>query len=85
MINLKHIAEGWSKSLGWIEVSAPMQELSKARMSICASCPFAEESKFLKLFRGEARELGAIACTKCGCPVNEKTLVTDESCPINNW
>lgn len=89
MVNFSHIAEGWGKSLGWLEVTPENQQLSIERMSICATCPFAEESSFLKLFRGEARKLGAIYCSKCPskikCPVNEKTLVTDEKCPQNKW
>ena len=84
-VNLLHIAEGWGKSLGWLEVSPENQQLSNERMSICAKCPFAKESKFLKLFKGEGKSMKAIYCSRCGCPVNEKTLVTDEKCPENKW
>lgn len=85
MVNFLHIAEGWGKSLGWLDVSIDNQQLSIERMKKCATCPFAKESSFLKLFKGEAREMDAIKCTECGCPVNEKTLVTNEKCPIGNW
>lgn len=85
MINLKHIAEGWSKSLGWLEVTPENQALSNERIDICATCPFAKESKFLKLFKGEARDIDVIVCGQCGCPVNEKSLVMDEICPQNKW
>lgn len=85
MINLLHIAEGWSKSLGWLEVTEENRALSNARMKICSTCPYATESSFLKLLKGEAKEMGAIACGKCGCPVNEKTLVINETCPEGKW
>jgi hypothetical protein len=85
MVNLLHIAEGWGKSLGWLDVSPEDQQVSIERMKICAVCPFAKESNFLKLLKGEARDMDAIYCTKCGCPVNEKTLVTDEKCPEKKW
>ena len=85
MINLLHIAEGWSKSLGWLEVTPENQALSNERMKVCSSCPFATESKFLKLFKGEGRDIEAIACSKCGCPINEKTLVIKEKCPEKKW
>lgn len=84
-MNLLHIAEGWSKSLGLLEVSEENKRLSEERISICAICPHAKESSILKFFRDDAKELGAIVCGKCGCPVNEKTLVNDEKCPEGNW
>lgn len=92
MVNLLHIAEGWGKSLGWLDVSPENHQLSIDRMKICATsgpnggpCEFAKESSFLKLLKGEARQMDAIRCTECGCPVNEKTLVTNEKCPIGSW
>jgi len=85
MINLLHIAEGWGKSLGWLDIDIETAELSKERLKICSSCPYAKESSFLKLFKGEARELEAIYCTSCGCPVNEKSLVKNEKCPKGKW
>lgn len=85
MVNFLHIAEGWGKSLGWLDVSPENQQLSIERMRKCARCPFAKQSSFLKLLKGEAREMDAIYCTKCGCPTNEKTLVTNEKCPIGEW
>jgi hypothetical protein len=85
MSKLAHILEGWGKSLGWMEVTPDTQALSIERLSICSACPFATESNFLKLLRGEARELSTISCSKCGCPVNEKSLVTNEKCPEEKW
>jgi hypothetical protein len=85
MSRFGHILEGWGKSLGWLEVTPEVEAISVERMSICSTCPFATESSFLKLLRGEAKELGAIACSKCGCPVNEKSLVINEKCPEGKW
>lgn len=91
-LNIKHIAEGWGRSLGWLETPPEIADLSKRRLHICATsgenggpCKFAKESKFLKLFKGEGRELDAVFCNGCGCPVNEKSLVPDEPCPLNLW
>lgn len=85
MSNLTHILEGWGKSLGWLSVDPVTAKMSEERLKICSTCPMAKESKFLKLFRGEGRELDAIYCTGCGCPVNEKSLVPTEKCPQNKW
>lgn len=84
-MNLLHIAEGWGKSLGWLNIDAETAKLSQERLKICATCPMAKESTFLKIFKGEAKDLDAIYCTGCGCPVNEKSLVKNENCPQEKW
>lgn len=84
-MNLVHIVEGWSKGMGLIEVDAESKALSLARLNICARCTMAKESKFLKFLKGKAHHMDAIKCTKCGCPVNEKTLVKTETCPLGKW
>lgn len=88
-INLSHIVEGWSKSLGQAaglyEVPAETAALSVERLKVCATCPLAQESSFLKIFKSRAETLGAVYCTGCGCPVNEKSLVLTEKCPENKW
>lgn len=85
MVKLLRIAEGWGKSLGLLEVSEENRKLSLERMKICAQCPLAEESSFLKLIRGVMEDVPAVYCTKCGCPCNEKTLVNNEKCPLGKW
>lgn len=85
MVNLLHIVDGWSKSLGILPISDELAALSAKRMAICAECPKAAESSFLKLIRGVLEDVPAIYCTECSCPCNEKTLVEKESCPIGKW
>jgi hypothetical protein len=84
-MNLGHILEGWGKSMGLMEVDAETAIESERRMKICASCPVAKESSFLKLIKGSAEDMAAIYCSGCGCPVNEKSLVPDEQCPMGKW
>jgi hypothetical protein len=88
MSNLKNIAEGWSKSLGLVEVSDENKELARKRVAICVECPHAKEH-WLKKFIDDVLQndiLGSgIGCKKCGCPINEKALVIDEKCPIGKW
>jgi hypothetical protein len=85
MVNLLHIAQGWGKSLGVLPISDECAALSAQRMEICATCPAAAESSFLKLIRGVLEDVPAIYCTECHCPCNEKTLVENESCPLAKW
>lgn len=84
-MRLGHIIEGWSKSMGLMEVTAEERKLSEERLKKCAGCPMATESSFLKLLKGDAINMAAIYCKGCGCPVNEKSLVAEEQCPEEKW
>lgn len=88
MDRLKHIYEGWTKSLGFAEVSEQNRVLAETRVKICVACPHAKE-QWLKKFIDNILQkdvLGSgIGCDLCGCPVNEKALVIDEECPIKKW
>lgn len=84
-MNLRHVAEGWTKSLGLMDVSAEEKLESERRILICSTCPMAEESKTLKLLRGKAEHMKVIKCGDCGCPVNEKSIVMDERCDLGKW
>lgn len=46
------------------------EELSEKRVKICHNCP---------------RLSGGIVCQICGCAVDAKTRIPEESCPINKW
>ena len=88
MSTIKNIYEGWTKCLGLSKVSEENKSLAKARVQICVECVHAKEM-WLKKFIDDVLQrdvLGSgIGCELCGCPVNEKALVTGETCPINKW
>lgn len=84
-MNLLHVVEGWGKGLGLWEVTAEEAALSVERMKICAVCPKAKHSKFLAFLKGGAHDVDGVYCGLCGCPVNEKTLVSGERCPEGKW
>lgn len=87
-MNLQHIYEGWTKSLGLAEVSEENKKMALARVSICVKCRFAQEHWLKKFIDGALKrdKLGSgIGCTRCGCPVNEKALVIEETCPEGKW
>lgn len=87
-MSLRKIYEGWSKSLGLAEVTEQNKVLAESRVKICVECPHAKEMWLKKFIDGVLKrdELGSgIGCELCGCPVNEKALVIDESCPIKKW
>lgn len=85
---LKNIFEGWSKSLGLVEVSEENRELARKRVSICIECPHAKEQWLKKFIDGALQkdiQGSGIGCSLCGCPINEKALVPDEKCKDNRW
>lgn len=84
-MKLLHIVTGWSKSLGLLEVPADQRQCSEERMRACACCPHAKESSFLKLMKGKGHHMAAIYCSLCTCPVNEKSLVPGQYCPLGKW
>jgi hypothetical protein len=88
----ENILEGWGKSVGLFNVDLKTKIQSNERLNICATsgpggaiCERGKHSNFLKLVNGTAHEIDAIYCDACGCPVNQKTLVTEENCPLNKW
>lgn len=87
-MNISHIYEGWSKSLGLAEVSEENKVIALNRVKICVTCPHAKEQWLKKFIDGVLQRdvLGSgIGCELCGCPINEKALVIEEFCPIKKW
>jgi hypothetical protein len=82
---LIHIIIGWSKRMGWVETTPAEKKLSDLRMMKCIGCEHAKESRVLKIVDGHANYEQVIACSICKCPCLQKTLVVDETCPINKW
>jgi hypothetical protein len=85
---LKNIAEGWSKSLGLVEISEENKELARKRVAICVVCPHSKEQWLKKFIDGMLKndiQGSGIGCKLCGCPINEKALVPGEKCKDNRW
>ena len=87
MINPIHILKGWFASK--IFASDTAIDFSKQRLLECENCSFTKSSKILKFINGEANEIDTLVCTGCSknlhCPVVEKSLVKNETCPQKKW
>ena len=83
MMNPFHILQGWFYSLIWTPKN--VEKLSKERLMVCKTCPFAVEKSFLKFREDSAFEEKTKACKFCGCPVQEKSLVPKEKCELKLW
>lgn len=59
--------------------------MSERRIEICNKCELSKKSKTLQFINGEARQTDCLYCTKCNCPINQKSLVESEFCKLNKW
>ncbi len=84
-MKIKNILIGWGKRLGFLPTSEAEKKLSELRMKQCKGCPDSKSSKALQIINGAAGYEHQLGCTRCGCPVLEKTLVVAEYCPIAKW
>ncbi len=79
------IIKGWGYFLGLVKPNEALEALSSLRYSLCEGCPFAVPSKFMKFIDGMVESEEELVCNKCSCPCKPKTLVIEESCPLNKW
>lgn len=92
MTKLKNILEGWSKTMGIMKVPKEQRDLSNARLVVCSTsgpdggaCELAKADKTLMVIHSVFHNVGIIKCTGCGCPINEKSQVPAEACPLGKW
>jgi hypothetical protein len=82
---VRRILTGWGKAWGILPISTAEHKLSELRMGFCNNCSQAKTSKVLEILSGKEHYTSKLVCTKCKCPCLEKSLVTDEKCPIGKW
>lgn len=87
-MKLAHIAEGWAKHIGMMDIPEADKETARQRVETCISCPHSKEQWLSKFIDGVLRKDIAgsgIGCKICGCPINQKALVMSETCPEKKW
>jgi hypothetical protein len=82
-LKLLRIVTGWFRSKVW--ASEQIQRLSRERLRECTGCDDAIESSALKFINGDAEQVKCQKCRHCGCPIVEKSLVENETCPLKKW
>lgn len=85
MPGLRNIIVGWFRRFGLMKTPVDIAVLSKERLWICDNCDYAKTQRILEVINGKAERVNSLQCIKCKCPCLEKTLVREESCPINKW
>lgn len=82
-VQIFHVLTGWFRS--YIYAPKRIKSLSEERLEECSKCDFAVEKSYLQFREDDHVEYKTKACTFCGCPVKEKSLVESETCPMNLW
>lgn len=80
---LQRIIEGWGN---WIFPNEEVENIAKYRALRCAACDFNKDmldSSLPEILKPKGIVISA--CTKCYCPIAQKTRSIDETCPINRW
>lgn len=85
MKKLIHILKGWLKVWGILSTSMAEKKLSELRLKQCAGCEQAKMSDVLELINGDLEYVNTIFCNACTCPCLQKSLVTEEKCPLGKW
>ncbi len=80
---LQRIVEGWGNSVFRNE---KVENIAKYRALRCATCDFNKDILDNEII-GILNPLGIKiqACTKCYCPINQKTRSMDSKCEIGRW
>ena len=80
---LQRIVEGWGN---WIFPDPEIESKAKLRALKCAKCDFNKDmldSALPEILKPKGVVISA--CTKCYCPIAQKTRSMDETCPIGRW
>ena len=90
MSEIKNIIKGHIN-----EVFKREEELSKARLEICADCPLrtktaigylCDSSKYLNINTGEVSNTARPGFKNgCGCRLAAKTTIKNAKCPLGKW
>ena len=85
MASLRAIITGWGN---FLTGDKEAYQIAVERANVCSVCPFAVKSGELLMFLNKSdkiRNIAALKCVKCGCPLSEKTRSPIDKCPENKW
>lgn len=80
---LQRIVEGWGN---WIFPNKEVESIAKLRALRCATCDFNKDmldSSLPDILKPKG--LSISVCTKCYCPIAQKTRSMDSECEIGKW
>jgi hypothetical protein len=81
-LKLGQIVSGWKNYL-WDSKEA--KELAIKRAVFCANCEHGQKMKVLEFMDDDVKEIEAMACELCKCPLSAKLRSPDEKCDLGKW
>lgn len=80
---LQRIVEGWEN---YVFPDPEVEKVAKVRALRCATCDFNKDmldSALPDILKPKGMTISV--CTKCYCPIAQKTRSMDSKCEINRW
>ena len=81
-LRLSQILSGWINYFG---ESKEVKKLARKRALVCAECTHAKHMKVLSFLEDEVKEIEAMACELCKCPLSAKIRSQDSKCDLGKW
>ena len=81
-LRLGQIVSGWSNYL-WDSKEA--KELAVKRAVFCAKWEHGQKMKVLEFLDDDVKEIVAMACELCKCPLSTKLRSPDSKCDLGKW
>jgi len=79
---LKEIISGWAN---YIFKSAKGEAVAIERAKICANCNHAKRMNVLEFLHDDVKQIEALACDLCECPLSAKIRSLDSKCDLGKW
>jgi len=79
---LKEIISGWGN---YIFKSAKVEAVAIERAKICAVCSHAKRMNVLEFLHDDVKQIEAIACELCTCPLSTKLRSPNAQCDLGKW
>jgi len=81
-LRLGQIVSGWSNYL-WDSKEA--KEMAMERAKECAMCEHAKKLNVLSFMDDDVKEIEAMACDLCHCPLSAFLRSHDSKCKLGKW
>lgn len=86
-LHLKKLAAILDGYKNYIFPSENIEELAKARATICSQCTFSDlKYPFKRMLKdGRTKKIEGMGCHACGCLLSAKTRTLLSDCPYGYW
>lgn len=65
--------------------SEKIETMAKERAKVCSECPNAKRAKVIDFLEDDVKEIEAMACVLCDCPLSTLLRSPKSKCKANKW